>query len=101
MHRMITIRDNRQDQRFFDIHFIPFQRDPLTSIAGLYGFLGEELTPETRARMEAWRRSKPLEEQGYVRTVPAEFGLDLAELRRSFEFYTDRFDVSRKEAVRF
>jgi hypothetical protein len=44
--------------------------------------------------MEAWRRSKPLDEQAYARTAPAEFGLDRTELRRRFHFYTERFGVA-------
>jgi hypothetical protein len=104
MRRMIAFRDGGEDHRFFDIHFIPFQRDPFPSIAALYVFLGEELTMETRARMEGWRRSKPLDEQNYIRTPPAEFGLDCNELEQKFKFYMDRFGVAKagtNEAVLF
>jgi hypothetical protein len=94
MRRMIAFRDGGEDHRFFDIHFIEFQRDPFPSIAALYAFLGEELTQETRARMEAWRRSKPIDEQVYIRTPAMEFGLDRNELRREFQFYIDRFGVA-------
>ena len=94
MRRMIAFRDGGEDHRFFDIHFDPFQQDPFPSIASLYEFLGEQLTAETRARMQAWRRSKPLDEQAYARTPPVEFGLDRNELRQQFQFYTDRFGVA-------
>jgi hypothetical protein len=94
MRRMIAFRDGGENHRFFDIHFIPFQQDPFPSIASLYEFLGEQLTAETRARMQAWRRSKPLDEQAYARTSPVEFGLDRNELRQQFQFYTDRFGVA-------
>jgi hypothetical protein len=101
MRRMIAFRDGGENHRFFDIHFIPFQQDPFPAISALYEFLGEQLTPEACAGMEAWRRSKPLDEQGYARTNPAAFGLDRDELRRVFQFYTDRFGVTEKEAVLF
>jgi hypothetical protein len=92
MRRMIAFRDAGNDHRFFDIHFAPLQRDPFPILAALYDFLGEELTPLARARMEAWRRSTPRNEC-YQRTDMADFGLDVAVLRQRFRFYSDRFDV--------
>ena len=90
---MIAFRDEGgQDHRFFDIHFKPFQADPFPILQQLYAFLGEELTPEARARMEEWRRTVPREK--YERSDPAEFGLDLDAVRARFRFYTDRFNVA-------
>ena len=93
MRRMIGFREAGQDHRFFDIHFEPFQADPFPILERLYRFLGEELTPEARAGMEAWRRDTPRSEQRYERTDPAAFGLDRAALRKRFQFYSDRFGV--------
>lgn len=93
MARLIAFRDAGHDDRFFDIHFTPFQRDPMPIIERLYGFLGETLTDETRSRMEAWRRDTPREKHGAHRYDPADFGLDPAALRARFRFYSDRFDV--------
>ena len=93
LRRTIAFREGGRDHRFYDIAFEPFQADPLAAIEGLYCFLGEELSPQACAGMEAWRRSKPLAEQVYQRTQPAAFGLDRAALRRQFQFYADRFAV--------
>jgi hypothetical protein len=94
MRRMIAFRDGGENHRFFDIHFVEFQQDPFPSIAALYAFLGEQLTSEARARMEAWRLNKPFDEQAYIRTDPREFELDRNELCREFQFYSDRFGVA-------
>jgi hypothetical protein len=95
LRRVIAFRDAKgQDPRFFDIHFAPFQKDPFPTLERLYAFLGEGLTPETRARMEAWRRNAPREKHGAPTYTPAEFGIDLAALRERFRFYTERFDVA-------
>jgi hypothetical protein len=91
MRRMIAFRDAGNEQRFFDIQFAPFQNDPMPFIARLYDFLGEELTPEARARMEAWRRDTPRDKHGGHSVDPAEFDLDPARLREQFRFYSDRF----------
>jgi hypothetical protein len=93
MHRMIAFRDAGNDHRFFDVQFAPFQRDPFPTLEQLYAFLGEELTPETRARMEAWRHSTPRDKHGGHRYDPADFGIDLDTLRARFRFYSERFQV--------
>lgn len=93
MRRMIAFRDAGNDHRFFDIHFAPFQKDPFPTIEKLYEHLGEEFTPEARERMAAWRRDTPRDKHGIHEYRPEEFGLDVAELRERFRFYSDRFTV--------
>jgi hypothetical protein len=93
MRRMIAFRKKGNEGRFFDINFAPFQRDPFPVIERLYAFIGEDLAPETRRRMEDWRRSTPREKHGAHEYDPADFGLDPAALRERFLFYSDRFEV--------
>lgn len=94
MRRMIAFREAGNDHRFFDIHFAPLQKDPLRVIEKLYGWLGEDLTPDARAAMQAWRNEKPVEAQTYTRSDMAIFGLDPVALRARFQFYSDRFDMT-------
>jgi hypothetical protein len=91
MRRMAAFRDAGNGQRIFDIYFAPFQKDPFKYLAQLYDWLGEELTPQTRERMEAWRRNSPRDKYGEHRCDPTEFGIDVAQLRRRFAFYSERF----------
>jgi Sulfotransferase family len=91
MRRLIAFRDAGNDHRFFDVHFAPFQKDPIPVIARLYDFLGEEFTPEARARMEKWRAETPRQKHGEHRYDPADFGLRPAGLRERFRFYSERF----------
>jgi hypothetical protein len=91
MRRMMAFRDAGNDQRFFDIYFAPFQQDPFPILAQLYDFLGEELTPHTRERMQTWRRETPRDKHGEHSYDPAEFGIDPAQLRQRFAFYSQRF----------
>jgi hypothetical protein len=92
MQRMIAFRAAGNEHRFFDIHFAPLQKDPFPILEALYAFLGEQLTPEARDRMQAWRRSAP-HDAGYQRTDMAAFGLDPASLHEQFAFYSHRFNV--------
>lgn len=93
MQRMIAFREAGNEHRFFDIHFAPFQKDPFPTLQRLYDFLGEEFTPEARARMQAWRDATPRGQHGKHEYNPADFGLDTAKLREEFRYYTERFDV--------
>lgn len=93
MRRMIAFRDAGNDDRFFDIHFAPFQQDPFPIIEALYAFVGGTLGAEARARMEAWRRNTP-RDTGYRRTDMAEFGFEAGALRERFRFYSERFGVA-------
>ena len=92
MRRLIAFRDAGNEHRFFDIHFGPFQKEPFPIIERLYDFLGEEFTPEARARMEQWRAQTPREKQGEHRYDPTEFGLEATKLRERFRFYSERFN---------
>jgi hypothetical protein len=97
MRRMMAFRDAGNEQRFFDIDFAPFQKDPFPILARLYDFLGEEFTPQARERMQAWRRSTPRDKYGDHRYDPAEFGLDPVQLRQQFAFYSERFNGGESE----
>jgi hypothetical protein len=94
MRRMIAFRDAGNDQRFFDIHFAPFQKDPFPKLAELYGWLGEDLSAEALANMRAWRENSPRDKHGGHSYDAAEFGIDLATLRQRFAFYSDRFGAN-------
>jgi len=97
LRRLIAFRDGGatggRNQRFFDVHFAPLQRDPFPIMAQLYQFLGEDLTAETRTRMQSWRDNTPRDKHGAHRYEAAEFGIDPASLRERFRFYTERFSV--------
>lgn len=94
MKRMIEFRESGNDHRFHDIQFSAFQKDPLTTIAGLYDFLGEDLTPTARARMLAWRESMPRDKHGEHTYDAADFKIDTTQLREKFRFYSERFNVA-------
>lgn len=94
MRRVIAFRDAGHDDRFFDIDFATFQRDPYPVLERLYAFLGEDFTAETRASIETWRREAPRDKHGGHTYDPAEFGLDPERLRERFAFYSKRFGLA-------
>ncbi len=94
MRRVIAFRDAGRDSRFFDIHFTPFQRDPYPILEDLYAFIGEELTPETRGRMQAWREATPRDKHGTHQYDAMQFGLEPDQLKEQFRFYNERFGLA-------
>lgn len=88
--RALSFRDDGNDARFFDIHFLAMQRDPLGEIEKLYQWLGETVTPEFRQAMQIWwqhnadHREPPMEHQ------PTDFGLDLKAVQPRFADYIAR-----------
>jgi Sulfotransferase family len=91
MRRMIAFRGGERDSRFYDIAFAPFMRDPFPALEGLYRFIGEELTVETRERMQAWRDASPRDKHGRHRPDLEAFAIDPAALDARFAYYHQRF----------
>jgi hypothetical protein len=94
LRRLIAFRDAGRNHRFFDVYFGQFQQDPFPVLERLYAFLGEELTDETRTRMQVWRENVPRDKHGVHRCDAADFGIDLDALRERFRFYSERFDLA-------
>jgi hypothetical protein len=88
MRRMIAFRDAGHDDRFFDIGFRGFMRDPFPQLERLYAWLGEDLTADTRAAMQAWRESAPRER---IAREASDYGIDAEALGARFAFYHTRF----------
>jgi len=89
--RAMAFRAAGRDDRFYDIGFSAFQADPIGEIRKLYSWLGQELTDDTVARMEAWRRNNPRDKYGSHEYDGAEFGLDEPALQARFGAYRQRF----------
>lgn len=102
LRRFIAFRDRVGEDRFYDIAFDDLQADPIGSVRGLYDWLGEELTPETTAAMQAWwdESQSDRETGGGHRYTPEEFGLDADRLRERFAYYPERFPIARPRSAR-
>jgi hypothetical protein len=91
LHRLIAFRDAGNEHRFFDIGFADMQADPIGTVRRLYGWLGEDLTSETEARMAAWWDENSRDRQGSRRYDPEMYGVREDQLRERFRFYHERF----------
>jgi hypothetical protein len=92
MDRLLTFRDGGRDDRFFDIDFRAMQSDPIGEVTRLYDWLGEPVTPEFESGMRRWWADNAEHREENVHPEPAEFGLDLDEVRSRFATYTTRMN---------
>ena len=90
MDRLVEFRDAGRDHRFFDIDFRAMQSDPLGQVNRLYDWLGEPVTPEFEAGMRTWWAENAEHREANVHPDPADFGLDLDEVRARFTPYIER-----------
>lgn len=90
MERLVAFRDGGADDRFYDIDFRAMQSDPIGEVRGLYHWLGEPVTPEFEAGMKRWWSENAEHRETNIHPDPAEFGLDLDEVRTRFADYTTR-----------
>jgi hypothetical protein len=102
LRRFIAFRDRVGEDRFYDIGFDDLQADPIGTVRGLYGWLGEDLTPSTAAAMQAWwdESQGDRETGGGHRYAPEDFGLDADELAERFAYYAERFPIARPRTAR-
>jgi hypothetical protein len=93
LRRFIVFRDHNDDGRFFDVPFRAMQRDPLSEVERLYGELGDDLSAQSRSRMQTWWEASAAERKATAHE-PDRFGLDVPAMRQQFAFYHERFVTS-------
>lgn len=86
MRRAIAFRERGNDERFYDIHFRAMQRDPVGEVRGLYRWLGQEVSIEFAAAMQAFWEDNAARER-MAKPDPSKFGLDFDQVRRHFADY--------------
>jgi Sulfotransferase family len=94
LRRTIEFRDDGRDDRFFDVRFDDLQHDPIGAMERLYDAMGDDLTADTRRRMEKWWKESALDRRVGPRPDASIYGLDDEALRSEFAFYNDRFGAS-------
>jgi hypothetical protein len=87
MERLLRFREEHGDDRFYDMDFRAVQRDPIGEVRRLYEWLGEPVTPAFEDGMRRWWEQNAERREVNVHPDPAEFGLDLDEVRGRFADY--------------
>ena len=92
--RAMAVRERAASGAFLDVAYPDLLADPLKVIRRIYDFIGLALGPETEASMQRWLAENPQNKRGVHRYRLEDFGLDRAQLERSFAPYRERFGVA-------
>ena len=76
-----------------DVRFADLMDDPVAAIEGAYAQIGREMTDEHRAAVVAYLRDKPRGKHGTHSYGAAEWGFDVATVRRDLVGYIERFAI--------
>jgi hypothetical protein len=97
--RPLRARSRIGADRFFDLHYADLMRDPIGQMESLYEWAGDEFTPELTGRMRTWLDTNPQDRFGPRPYSFEQFGLDRAELDRTFDEYLSTFDIELEWAA--
>jgi len=92
--RAMEVRERASAQSFLDVAYPDLLAVPLKEIRRIYDFLGLPLAPATEASMQRWLAANPQNKRGVHRYRLEDFGLERAQLERSFGPYRQRFGVT-------
>jgi hypothetical protein len=79
--------------RIIDVHYADMLRDPMGVMRKLYQQLGDELTPEAEAAMQAWIDDNPQDKFGKHEYKLAQYGLTKEKLEPMFAAYLSRYKI--------
>jgi len=91
--RAMEARARIGEDRFLDVHHRDFVRDPFGVIERIYDFIGMELTPQTRHKMEAWHAVNRTGAHGSHRYTAEQYGLSEDQLRADCASYIERYGI--------
>jgi hypothetical protein len=94
--RQNAFRDKHGENVIYDIQYADQLRDPIGQMRKLYAHFNEQLTPESEAAMVTLLADNS---QGKHDYRLEEFGLTAAGMRRHFQDYCERYDISQREAA--
>ncbi|MGR4864716.1 sulfotransferase family protein [Caulobacter sp. LARHSG274] len=94
--RIMDTREKLGHDRIVDIHYADITRDPMGAIRRLYADLGDALTPQAEAAMQAWLDENPQGKFGKHEYALEQYGLSVEALAPRFERYLSQYDVARE-----
>jgi hypothetical protein len=82
-----------QEERFFDVYFNDFQRDPIDVVTRLYAHFELPLSDEALQRMKTFMANNPRGKHGAHEYSFEDYGLDRAEERERYASYQAHFGI--------
>lgn len=83
-------------ERFFDVRFADFRRDPLAVVEAIYRHFGLPLSEDAAQRMRQWIAGNPQHKHGRHEYDAEQFGLSEARIHARFAEYIARHNLSEQ-----
>jgi hypothetical protein len=90
---MMAVRREMPKQRFIDLHYRSLLSDPIDEFRRVLAAMGLHVTPQDAAEAETWMAANGRDTHPRHQYTAEEFGVTQEELRDTFKFYHDAFDV--------
>ena len=81
------------EDRFHDVRYTDFVRDPIGVVTGIYRRFGLTLTPDAEQAMRIWLADNPQGRFGAHRYTPQDCALSAGEVRERFAAYIARYGL--------
>jgi Sulfotransferase family len=94
MRNTIAARGRLGEDRFIDIHHSELVADPVGTLRRVYDFVGLRWSDAMEQALADWQQRNRPGAHGVHRYTAEQFGLDPAQIRKDYDFYLDRFDVT-------
>jgi len=94
--RIMDSRERLGHDRIIDVHYADVTRDPMGAVRTLYADLGDTLSPQAEAAMQAWLDENPQGKFGKHEYALDQYGLSVETLTPMFERYLSAYDVARE-----
>jgi Sulfotransferase family len=94
MQNTIAARDRLGEERFIDVHHRELVADPFGTVRRVYEFLELPLHEAVVQSLTGWQQRNQPGAHGMHRYTAEQFGLDVAQIRRDYDFYIHRFGVT-------
>ena len=92
----MDFRATATPERFYDVHYLDFIKNPLGKVREIYDYFGYGCTPQMEANMEQWYNNNRQHKRGVHRYSLEQFGLDAGEVRERFAKYYETFSLIRE-----
>jgi hypothetical protein len=92
----LAVREARDypEASFYDVQFQDFVADQFAVVEAIYAAFDLPMSDEGARRMRAFVAENPKGKHGVHRYTPEEYGVDPSAVRRAFEGYIERFELS-------
>ena len=92
--RPLRVRDRIGDDRFFHMYYHEMMSDPMDVMRRIYDWAGDDLNPETEARMNNWLAEHPQNLFAPNSYNLGQYGLAVEDLEPVFAEYLRTFDIA-------